>query len=241
VVEHRDPRFADVFVVDDARLLPALSMIALFTVVGLGVGYLSRLQRSAEHQLAEARAHDEAVRAREEVARTLHDGVLQTLALVQRQSPDPELARLAAQTDRDLRRYLAGTANAASPRLKDALRVACDTFTAHFGITPQVVVDDLLDNMSPTTIDALAAATGEALANIGKHANASHIVVYAGRTDPRGTIVTINDDGVGFDPSHTPSDRGIVKSVRKRMHDVGGTVDIRSTPHDGSQVRLWVP
>src|SRR5438132_215838 len=71
----------------------------LYALSGVLAGYLFRLLVRAEREVS-------AARAREEVARTLHDGVLQTLALVERRAGDEALARLAREQERELREFL---------------------------------------------------------------------------------------------------------------------------------------
>lgn len=56
-----------------------------------------------------------------------------------------------------------------------------------------------------------------------------------------GVLVTVNDDGQGFDPQSIPPDRGIAKSVAARLQEVGGRLSISSTIGTGTEVVLWVP
>jgi signal transduction histidine kinase len=228
-----EPSLSDILQQDPPRLLPTLSLVALYSIVGLGAGYLARLQRRAEEQISAAKARDE-------VARTLHDGVLQTLAMFQRRAGDPELVELARQTDADLRAYLT-TDPERRGTLDAELRTVCTTFARHHGLTPQLLVDDL-PKVPATAVAALAGATTEALANVAKHAKASRVTVYAGQPEDRpGIVVTVHDDGTGFDTRTLPSDRGFAQSIEARLHEVGGTATVRSMNGHGTEVTLWVP
>lgn len=234
-VQHGPPSLDDLLVVDGARLVPTASLIALYMVAGLGAGYLARLQRLAEDQIASSRA-------REEVARALHDGVLQTLALVQRRSTDPALSRLARDTDHDLRAFLAGVGGQDRAELAERLRMAVDRYAHQGDVTHQLLVDDGLERVTPSVAQALAGAVAEALANVAKHAGAHRVIVFAGPDElAGGVVVSVKDDGCGFDPSAVPADRGIARSVRARIEEVGGRLELRSAPGAGTEVRLWVP
>jgi len=234
-VLHGPPSLSEILVVDRPRLIPIVSLVALYAVAGLGSGYLAGLQRRAEDEIA-------SVRAREEVARTLHDGVLQTLAIFQRRATDPALAQLARDTDRDLRGFLDhGSREKSRTQLRDALRDRCDEFARRFDLTPELVIDDVPDSLEPASVEAVASATAEALTNVGKHARARGVVVYAGPGDPDGVLVTINDNGCGFDLTEVTPGRGVQQSIQARVEDAGGRVDLRSTPGQGTEVRLWIP
>lgn len=224
----------DILEVDGPRLMPTMSLLILYAVAGFGAGAVSRLLHQAEDEIAD-------VRTREDLARTLHDGVLQALAIVQRRSTDPELVQLAVETDRDLRHFLSGAPRPVGTPLGVLLTEACNNFARRFRLQPTVVLDEGLEQVNHTTAQALATAVGEALTNIGKHAEAATVTVYAGADDRGGTTVTINDDGAGFDASTTPEGRGLGHSIREPIAACRGTVQIRSQVGQGSEVRLWVP
>ncbi len=217
----------------------ALSLVSTAVMYGLAgaiAGYLANLLRRAERTIS-------AARAREEVARTLHDGVLQTLAVVERRVDDPALSRLARDQERELREFLFGVGAeqlVGRGDLGDALRHAAGRFERTFGGRVQVLVPDDLPTLDPGRLEALAGAVGEALTNAGKHGHAAHVTVFV-EPDDGGVFCSVKDDGGGFDPAATPEGVGLRRSVRARIVEVGGHVDVAAAPDRGCEVRLWVP
>lgn len=81
----------------------------------------------------------------------------------------------------------------------------------------------------------------EALANVGKHARASQVIIRLAFS-PERLSVAVADDGVGFQPSEIPLGPHLgLLSLRERALSVGGSLAIESCPGGGTTVRLEVP
>jgi signal transduction histidine kinase len=212
-----------------------VSSIVLYALAGLVAGFVTARLRTAERQVSLARA-------REEVARTLHDGVLQTLAVVQSRTGDPDIVRLAHDQERELREFLFGTPGTVGGGgdLGSRLREAAARFEDRYGGTARVVLAPDTPTLPAATVDALAGAVGEALANAGKHGGAATVTVYAEPLDGE-LFCSVKDDGTGFDPRSTPEGAGLRRSVRGRIAEVGGRVEVDGRPGRGTEVRCWVP
>jgi signal transduction histidine kinase len=226
---------------DDWSMRHQISILAtslFYGAAGAVFGWQSRLLRSAEADIADRRARDD-------VARVLHDTVLQTLAMVEKRSAtaDPELAGAARQTDRELRQFLYGSASLAADSLERRVRHAVERAERHHpltaGLTLSVNVIDDGCRASADEQEAIAAATGEAVANALEHAGATSITVFVETTDDGSAYASIRDDGRGFDPSIVGDRHGVADSIVARMHDVGGRSEIRSRPGAGTEVQLW--
>ena len=220
------------------RVLSLVNTMVFYALGGFAAGYLMTLLRRAEREIS-------AARAREEVARTLHDGVLQTLAVVERRATDPELARMARQQERDLREFLFGTggdrAATGGGDLGAGLRAAAARFEHAFGGRVDVIVAEDVEALARPSCDALVGAAGEALMNAGKHGEASKVTIYVEPDAGGGTFCSIKDDGRGFDPATTPERVGLARSIRRRVEEAGGRVEVNSRPGDGTEVCLWLP
>jgi signal transduction histidine kinase/phage shock protein PspC (stress-responsive transcriptional regulator) len=174
---------------------------------------------------------------RADMAAHLHDSVLQTLALIQKQSTDPRrVASLARSQERELRDWLYADATPASETLRSALRKASGDIEDAHGVAVEVVTvgDAPLDDR----LAALLRAAREAMVNAAKHAQVDRLDVYA-EVDADQVALFVRDRGVGFDPETIPADRlGVRGSIQDRMRRHGGTAIVRSVPGEGTEVRL---
>jgi signal transduction histidine kinase len=187
---------------------------------------------------------DKADRAREQerqrFAAHLHDSVLQTLALVQRQAHDPAaVVRLARRQEHALRAWMAGEAELASDTLSAALReVAAEIEDEH---STTVELTAIGDHALDPRGEALVAAAREALRNAATHAPGSPVLVFSDVTATRAELF-IRDRGPGFELDAVPAERrGLRDAVIGRMAAIGGSAAIESAPGQGTEITLRLP
>nr|WP_211177394.1 ATP-binding protein [Pseudonocardia acidicola] len=223
-----------------------LSVLAtLVGVAVLTVPWWLRLVRD----LGEERRERIVAAERAEIAAHLHDSVLQTLALIQRQSDQPrEVLRLARGQERELRHWLYGPTGygrsggaSRDPALDAGLTEALTAAAAEVEDTYALTVSPVLvgcDRPLDDGLRALVLAAREAMVNAAKHAGVSEISVYV-EVEPDEVHVFVRDRGVGFDPDAVPDDRhGLADSIRGRMERHGGAARLRSTAGEGTEVHL---
>ncbi|WP_408609989.1 PspC domain-containing protein [Gordonia insulae] len=184
---------------------------------------------------------------REEIASHLHDSVLQTLALIQKQAGQPEeVARLARSQERELRGWLFGDPAQRAGSLSASLQGVGAEVEDDYRIEVDVItVGDLRPDDEPAAERrrwaALVGATREALINAAKHSGERKVDVY-GEVTEDGVEVFVRDRGVGFELDLVDDDRqGIARSIRARMQRAGGDAVVDSTPGRGTNVRLTMP
>jgi signal transduction histidine kinase/phage shock protein PspC (stress-responsive transcriptional regulator) len=216
-----------------ALVAGGLGIVGIAIVVG---PWIFRLAADLTEERAERVRNQE----RADVAAHLHDSVLQTLALIQKNPGDAaNVARLARAQERDLRSWLFAGESTDERSVASALRgVAAEIEDTH-GISVDVVTVgdcDIDESLRP-----IVAATREALANAAKHAGTPRVDVYA-EVGGSAVDVFVRDRGRGFDPEATPEDRyGVRRSIVDRMRRHGGSAEVRSTLGEGTEVRLHLP
>ncbi len=215
--------------------------VAVLVGIALLAGpYLVRMMQDlSEERLMRIRAQERA-----EVAAHVHDSVLHTLTLIQRNAEKPrEVARLARAQERELRAWLYkpsgnGKDESEEPEtLAAAVKATAAEVEDHHGTPVEVVCvgDCPLDER----LGAQVQAAREAMVNAAKYGGEGGPVQVFAEVEGRTVFVSVRDRGPGFDPDAVPGDRmGVRESIVGRMERNGGTARIRSTAGEGTEVEL---
>jgi signal transduction histidine kinase/phage shock protein PspC (stress-responsive transcriptional regulator) len=226
-----------------AAHLGSVLQAALAVLVGvtlLAGPYLVRMtQDLSEERLMRIRAQERA-----EVAAHVHDSVLHTLTLIQRNAENAgEVRRLARAQERDLRAWLykpEGTGKDEDEEpgtLAEAVRRNAAEVEDKHGVPIEVVVvgDCPLDER----IGAQMQAAREAMVNAAKYGGEGGAVQVYAEVEGRTVFVSVRDRGPGFDLDAIPADRmGVRESIIGRMERNGGTARLRAVPGGGTEVEL---
>ncbi|MFC0314782.1 MacS family sensor histidine kinase [Gordonia phosphorivorans] len=222
----------------------------LLVVAGMALGLAASRARINHAQLSVAMRVATQAQERDRLARHVHDGVLQTLALISRRGqeiggPTAELAELAATQERQLRRLIAETpAEPAVPPsgsldLGPALRaLAADSVSVSTPADPVVV--------GALTGEELLAAVHNILDNTRFHAgpDARSFVLLEDLDDE--VVVSVRDDGCGIAPGRleeaaAQGRMGITQAIIGRVESLGGSVSLKSAPGAGTEWELTAP
>lgn len=194
---------------------------------------------------------------RRRLARELHDDTIQSLiALHQRiqlartRATGPadaqlaEMEAMAAATIADLRRM---TRDLRPSYLDDlglvpALELLVRDQSAALGIPVEFVTGGEARRLAPETELAFYRIAQEALRNAGRHAAAGRVIVALNFTLDQ-TVLTISDDGVGFDTAGRAAELALgghfgLLGARERAESVGARLEIHSEPGKGTWVRV---
>jgi signal transduction histidine kinase len=227
-----------VFLVQNGRLSMVGDVLValLLAVVGLGViagPWVHRLTRDLNTERSERIRSQE----RADMAAHLHDSVLQTLALIQKQANDPRaVARLARSQERELRTWLYDEDDKTDQTLAGAAKRAAAEVEDSHGVPVEVVTVGDCELTEP--LSSMVRAARESMVNAAKHSGAAKIDVFVEVDGDRAEIF-VRDRGKGFDVDGVPEDRlGLRHSVLGRMERHGGRATVRSDPETGTEVRL---
>ncbi|WP_370619174.1 MacS family sensor histidine kinase [Mumia sp. Pv 4-285] len=224
--------------------------IFLMVLAAMLVGYCAHALRVAAVQRVEAERIAATAAERERLARAVHDGVLQVLALVQRRGAEiggdaAELGRLAGEQELALRNLIQSRAReevSTDGELADLGR-ALDQLAG-----PQVSVATpsrpllLPPDVAGEIVDAVRACLSNSLVHGGAETSA-WILLETG--DGR-LVVSVRDDGPGIPPgrleqAESEGRLGVANSIKGRLRDLGGTAELIDTAGQGCEWELCVP
>lgn len=226
-----------------------LGDVELLVLAGLTVGFASRVLTRTASRLRRLAAEQAADTERERLTRSIHDGVLQVLAHVQRRGAEigggaAELGMLAGEQEVALRTLLAGGAGNADACGRRDLGAALRTLSS-----PRVTVSAPAHacELAAPTVDEIEAAVREALANVAVHAgpHARAWVLVEAVPDPEAGDafeVSVRDDGPGIAEgrlveAEAEGRLGVARSIRGRVEQLGGTLTLDTGPDRGTE---WV-
>jgi signal transduction histidine kinase len=230
--------------------------IVILVLLGGCIGYCADLARDGHAALSEALRVRAEVRERDRLARTVHDGVLQTLSFIHRRGmdlggPARELAVMAAEQERLLRALVGRVPNTQAPGLPGtasagAAEVDLRSVLGRYADRSVSIVPPAGPVLMAARIaDELAAAVGAALDNVRRHAGEDAQAWVLIEDKAAEVIVTIRDNGVGVPAGRLAEAAGsgrmgVTNSIMGRMVDLGGIATLESSPGAGTCVELTV-
>jgi PAS domain S-box-containing protein len=208
-------------------------------------------QRGELAQLIETAQEEE----RRRIAADIHDDPIQVMSAV-----DMRLQLLLARPERiDAHELgeLAEELRSAIDRLRNLLFELRPVALDLEGLTPAIgmylehsaketgwtweVINELDEEPAEEARVSFYRIAQEAVSNVRKHANASHLDVRLTSVDG-GLLLRIADDGDGFDPAETapPGHLGLA-TVTERADLAGGWCRVKSSPGEGTVLECWMP
>ncbi|REH49847.1 signal transduction histidine kinase [Kutzneria buriramensis] len=231
--------YFNIYLAEDTVLLIGVSFV---------VGVATEATRNSADRVRQALRTEAATAERERLARSIHDGVLQVLARVRKRGLEvggeaAEIAELAGEQEIALRSLIASGPLESTVDGDTDLRqwlqlMATPSISVAAPATPVLVPQ--------VTAGELAAAVREALSNVDKHAG-SAARAWVLLEDLGGEVVlSVRDDGVGIADGRLAAAEaeghlGVSQSIRGRIADLGGTVELTTAPGEGTEWELHVP
>jgi signal transduction histidine kinase len=268
-LQRREAAFATTRRVGAQRLffILAFGVLLSLVVARLSLAHAETLENATRRHYEEvsrakveleqlsARLVDLDEEGRRRLARELHDGLGQTLAILQieiskagglpglreRLGRARELAEQSVQTVRDISVML-------RPALLDdlglvpALQWLIEDFIRRSGIECHFAEEQVVDDSLPDPVKTCVyRVVQEAIHNCEKHSGASRARVTI--TQSEGTLaVSVEDNGRGFDPAANLGHKGMgIFGMRERASRMGGTLTIDSAPGHGCRLKLSIP
>jgi signal transduction histidine kinase len=184
---------------------------------------------------------------RARVAREIHDGLAQYLFAITTQVSMlesggsleqvlPRLKRASVAAQQEARfAVLALSSAGGSARFDSALRRYVDVLTADGELDVELDVDRGV-RLAPDEQIEVFRIVQEGLGNARRHAGARHVEVAISQRAGR-RVVSVRDDGIGFDEATATSGQGL-ENMRQRAEAIEGRLSLRSAPGRGTAIEV---
>jgi signal transduction histidine kinase len=184
---------------------------------------------------------------RARVARDIHDGLAQYLFAITTQVSMlesggsleqvlPRLKRASVAAQQEARfAVLALSSAGGTARFDSALRRYVDVLTADGELDVELDVDGGV-RLAPDEQIEVFRIVQEGLGNARRHAGARHVEVAISHRAGR-RIVSVRDDGVGFDEASATDGQGL-ENMRQRAEAIEGRLSLRSAPGRGTAIEV---
>lgn len=210
---------------------------------------------------AQTAGFESVAKERERIAQEMHDGIAQSLYGIALQAhlcrimlPDDtagatrkllELENLANDAIREIRYeiFKLRDDHVRDESLSDAIRRFAGQFTELSGVPASLSIRGEEQDVPLEIKRDLIRVIREGLSNVAKHAHASNVAIRVAY-EPETIGVTLEDNGVGFDPEAVEKHEGThmgIKNIKSRAGHLAGTVAIDSAPGSGTALRLSCP
>ncbi|MCK7594411.1 sensor histidine kinase [Pseudomarimonas salicorniae] len=238
--------------------IPGASGPALMTLRAAVAEQSAPVVAAARRALAESslRAVEAQERERARLSRELHDQIGQSLSaaalrlslLLQRHAipdDDPQAMALSSILDDVLQQTRSLSLQLRPPQLDDfglasALRSLLQRLFADTGIHYDIEIEGSRDMPANRVSVAAYRIIQECLTNVLRHARAAALRVEL-RADSIGLVLTVVDDGAGFDAERVDSERLGLRGMRERAEALGGQLVVHSRAGIGTRVRAFLP
>jgi signal transduction histidine kinase len=241
------------------RLFPVMVLPVLLLLLGLAFAAATVLSRRMELPVRALTDHA-VLEERTRLAREIHDTLAQQLTgiVLELEAANTLLAR---GSDR-ARRSVEVARDLARSALQEARRSVWNLRPAPLAATGVVAaIDQEVEgwqertgipvrfkarsvpprpSLQPAAEVALLRIVQEALTNTARHSAATSVDVSL-RASNGDIILTVHDNGVGFDDSNPRSDCFGLTGMRERAHHAGGTLAVVATPGSGTTVTARIP
>lgn len=225
---------------------------------------LQGLASQAAIAIENARLHEQLrslalLEERERIAMDLHDGIIQSIYAVglnlercgelvrdDTREVGPQLERAVDDLNdviRGIRSYISNLrpSSCDGRGLREVIADALEVLKVNSSIEVELIEEGVCEELAREQVAQLSHIAQEALANVLKHAGASSVSVRLRSQDHR-LILSIQDNGVGFDPQKVESTAGQgLRNMAERARALGGNFSVKSMQGLGTEISVQIP